>query len=93
MPIIRITLYDFDVKTEEPKDPLHVEMEYDPDLSLEEQGIQKVSIYVGDNVTGGNVLIPLAMLNECMTTVAMMAVKRDQGSSSIILPPKPKLVI
>lgn len=84
MGTIRVQLFDWDEKTNEAKQPLVVELEYDPELTLEEQGTKKVSIFAGDNVGGGQVLIPLAMLNEAMT--ALIAADMKRSTSPIIMP-------
>lgn len=81
---IRIQLFDWDESTNEAKEPLVVELAYDPGLTLEEQGTKKVSIFAGDDVGGGQVLIPLAMLNQAMS--ALIAADMNRSKPGIIMP-------
>lgn len=99
MGTIKLTMFDFNIDPDDdtkssPKEPITVELEYDADLTLEEQGVQKVSIYVGDNVVGGQVVVPLAMLNEAMGALMAGYLKREaENKPSIIMPDKPKFII
>lgn len=91
MACVRITLFDFDEKTQEAKEPITAEIQYDSDLSLEDQGYKKLAIFAGDDVAGGTLFVPLAALNALMTTVMMTANKRD-NASGLILPKKPGII-
>lgn len=85
MGIVRIVLYDFDTVTQQPKQPITAELEYDPDMSLEEQGYKKVAITVGDDVGCGTIMLPLHLLTAAMAPVMDADQKR---SSPIIMPNK-----
>lgn len=90
MGVVRITLYDYDLATGEPKQPITAELQYDPELTLEEQGVKKVAIFCGDDVGGGNIMLPLGMLTTAMSVVMDADQKR---SSAIIMPPKPNIIL
>ncbi len=80
---VRITLFDFDLEKDKPKEPLHMAVQYDPNLSLQEQGTKKVSIFCGDYVSGGTVTLPLAMLTQIISALMQEDLKRQ---SNIIIP-------
>lgn len=91
MSILKFQLHDWDVDADEPKEPISVEFAYDPEMSLEEQGFKKVSIYAGDDVSGGSVFLPLIMLNHGMTALMLAAAKRDNKGGIII--PNNKIIM
>lgn len=84
MGMVRISLYDFDPKSQEPKPPINIEMEYDDDMSLEEQGYQKVAITAGNDVGCGTVMLPLGMLSQLVAMA--MAENMKRNTPSIIMP-------
>ena len=83
MASVRITLFDFDPVTGEAKEPIVSELEYDPELTLEEQEYKKLNIWAGDNVSGGSIMVPLGMLTAAMAPVMDADMKR---TPSIIMP-------
>lgn len=98
MGVIKLTLFDYAKNAQgeltEPKEPLTVELEYSPDLTLEECGVKKLSVYVGDDVTGANVIVPLHMLNTAMSSLMMMIAKREHDEQpAILMPSTPKIIL
>lgn len=81
---MRITLFDGE------KQPISGELSYDPDMSIEEQGVKKLSIYVGDDVCGGNIMVPLGMLMGLINFIAEADINRS--GNGLIVPPK-KLIL
>lgn len=84
MGMVSVTLFDFDLKKDEPKQPITFEATYDENLSLEEQGVKKVAITVGNNVCTGTVTLPLQMLSALMSQA--MAENHKRSQPSIIMP-------
>lgn len=82
MSIARVTLLDWDTVKNDGKEPIVAELDYS---HIAELGTTKVSIYVGDDITGGNVMIPVILLTTLMGHVMQKAEQRD---SAIIMPNK-----
>jgi len=82
MGVVRITMFSLD------QEPITAEIEYEPEMTLKDQG-KKLAIYAGDDVAGGTLLLPLDLLSACMSTI-MQADK--QVRSGIVMPEKPGII-
>lgn len=83
MSVIQLTLHDFDRVNNKPKPVITIEVNCDPNMSLEQQGFKKISITAGDDIGCGTVTLPLAALTQAMAAL----MKEDAKRSSAILTP------
>jgi hypothetical protein len=85
MGTLKITLFDYDPATGNAKPPITAELEYDENMTLDEQGFKKLAIFAGNDVAGGTLFVPLHMLTGVMSTIMEEDQKRSPG---IIMPDK-----